>query len=91
MITASGFSLPECDLSAKPDYSGLTTMGRFMADEGIGRMEKLIRSSALVQPQTTGEWAGERSRNRKTTSVAVEAGSVCSLDTNRIARDFGGK
>ena len=64
-------------------------MGRFLADGGIGRMEKLIRSSVLVQPPATVELAGERSSNQKTPSVVVEVGSLCSLDKNRIGRDFG--
>ena len=54
-------------------------------------MEKLIRSAAPVQPQTPEEWAGEGSRSRKTSSVAVEVGSVCSLGADRIVRDFGEK
>ena len=54
-------------------------------------MEKLIRSAAPVQPQTPEEWAGEGSRSRKTSSVVVEVGSVCSLGADRIVRDFGEK
>ena len=67
-------------------------MGRFLADEGIGRMEKLIRPLVQAQPQSTKEKRGESSSsNRKMPSVVVEVGSMCSLDTNRIVRDFGKK
>ena len=67
-------------------------MGRFLADEGIGHMERLIRFSVPAQPPATEEGAGEStSYEQKTSSVVVEVGSVCSLDGNRIARDFGEK
>ena len=67
-------------------------MGRFLADEGIGRMERLICSTVPVQPLATVKKTGESSGNRKkASSVVVEVGSVCSLEANRIARDFGGK
>ena len=90
-ITSSGFYPSGFGLSAKPDLSGLTPMGRFMADDGIGIAERLIHYSALVQPHTAEEWVGECSSKDTTSSVVAEVGSVCSLDTNRIARDFGGK
>ena len=87
--TTSKFDLTELGLLAKPDHSRLTTMGRFLADEGTGRMEKLIYPLVQAQPQSTrGE---SSSSNRKTSSVVVEVGSVCSVDTYRIVRDFGKK
>ena len=61
-----------------------------MADEGIGRMEKLIRSSVPVRPPVMEERVGESNSNRmKTSSVVVEVGSVCSSGVNRTTRDFG--
>ena len=90
--TTSSFDLTELGLSAKPDHSRLTAMGRFLADEGIGRMEKLIHPLVQAKPQSTMEGAVESSSsNRKTSSVVAEVGSVCSVDTYRIVRDFGKK
>ena len=90
--TASSLDLTELGLSASPDHSRLTTMGRFLADEGIGRMERLIHPLVQAQPQSTKEGVGESSSNNRTTSsVVVEIESVCSLDTYRIMRDFGKK
>ena len=64
-------------------------MGRFLADGGIGRMEKLICPLVQLQPHPTEGITGESNiNNRKTSSVVVEVGSVCSLDTYR---DFGKK
>ena len=64
-------------------------MGRFLTGEGIGRIEKHIRSSVPALPPAA---VGERNGNRKKPpSVVVEVGSVCSLDANRIVRDFGEK
>ena len=86
-VTISDPDLTELGLSAAPDHSELTTMGRFLADGGIGLMEKLIRFSVLA---ATKEGAGEGGSSRKkTSSVVVEVGSVCSLNVNRIVRDFG--
>ena len=55
-------------------------------------MEELIRSSVPTRPPAMEKRAGEKSGNKvETSSVAVEVGSVCSLDANRIVRDFGKK
>lgn len=88
-IIISGFDLTEFGVSAGPDRSGHTTMGRFLTDEGTGRMERLICSSLPAQPPAIEERAAECNSNRKkATSVVVEVRSVRSLDADRIARDF---
>ena len=91
-ITISGFDLTEFGASTELDYSGLTAMGRFLAGPGIGHLERLIRPSAPVEFSATKKRVEKRkSKKKKASSVVVEVGSVCSLDSDRIMRDFGRK
>lgn len=90
-ITISGFDLTEFGPSTELDYSGLTAMGRFLAGPGIGHLERLIRPSAPVEFSATKRVAKRKSKKKKASSVVVEVGSVCSLDSDRIMRDFGRK